>query len=248
MAKTEYHHPTNKLVCLSAPKNQLETYKKWLDFCLTNYPLQELNSLDVRFQKRDHYKNITARGYHLYGGTFQCKYRGTGDIGVCLGKTFTSPEEEVRFIFFHEYGHCLQRDQGRTWSVTYDENETDADNFAHKAIKEFEHMAIGGIEEALAQAESALWRIPPNVHTVSLKGTPPDPFEGVGETYHDAYHRVEAELKSLQQQLAAALSKAEKQKAAARDWMGIARAERNLVEQLRAEITVLQSKNMGDTP
>lgn len=40
-----------------------------------------------------------------------------------------------------------------------------------------------------AEAEAALWRIAPNVHTV---GNNPDPFEGPGETYRDAYLRLRA--------------------------------------------------------
>lgn len=39
------------------------------------------------------------------------------------------------------------------------------------------------------EAQAALWRIPPNVHAVPQA----DPFEGPGETYHDAYKRVKEE-------------------------------------------------------
>src|SRR3990167_4148329 len=49
------------------------------------------------------------------------------------------------------------------------------------------------LQEQLTQAESALWRICPNTYTISCKVNnfvKPDPFEGPGETYHDAYLRV----------------------------------------------------------
>lgn len=52
-------------------------------------------------------------------------------------------------------------------------------------------------EVQVSEAEAALWRIAPNVHTI---GTP-DPFEGRGETYADAYHRVAAELAALRAQM-----------------------------------------------
>jgi len=42
------------------------------------------------------------------------------------------------------------------------------------------------IERHVAELESARWRIVPNTHTVCDN---PDPFEGPGETYYDAYHR-----------------------------------------------------------
>lgn len=63
------------------------------------------------------------------------------------------------------------------------------------------------------EAESHIWRIPPNVHTVSceLNGfAPPDPFEGPGETYKDAYERVKADLNKVYHErnhLVSALSK-----------------------------------------
>ena len=43
------------------------------------------------------------------------------------------------------------------------------------------------------EAESAIWRVPPNTFTVpcEINGfTTPDEYEGVGETYHDACHRT----------------------------------------------------------
>lgn len=53
-------------------------------------------------------------------------------------------------------------------------------------------------EQQAIEAEAALWRIAPNTHTI---GTP-DPFEGPGETYADAYHRVAAECDALREALA----------------------------------------------
>lgn len=50
----------------------------------------------------------------------------------------------------------------------------------------------------LCDAEGALWRVFPNTHTIEVPGDPysqkPDPFEGPGETYADAYKRVNEEL------------------------------------------------------
>ena len=61
------------------------------------------------------------------------------------------------------------------------------------------------LEEMTAQRdnlEAALWRLMPNTHTIPCElnnFANPDPFEGPGETYHDAYHRVLKELHSMQE-------------------------------------------------
>lgn len=135
--RVRYIHPSKKFVYFSAPENMFETCKRWLDFCLTTYPLQDFNGVDVRFQKRDHFRDMGGKKFELYGGIFKSKWIGTADIAVCLGKTFTSPEEEVMSIFFHEYGHCLQRDQGRNYAMTAAEEEADANAFAEDAMKVF---------------------------------------------------------------------------------------------------------------
>lgn len=51
------------------------------------------------------------------------------------------------------------------------------------------------LEIDLTDAEGALWRVVP--HTFSLCGED-DPFEGSGETYHDAYKRVSADNQRLE--------------------------------------------------
>ena len=48
------------------------------------------------------------------------------------------------------------------------------------------------LRRELAEAEAALWRITPNTYT--LAPGIPDPFEGPGETYRDAYMRLRHEL------------------------------------------------------
>lgn len=50
--------------------------------------------------------------------------------------------------------------------------------------------------------EAAIWRLTPNTYTIPCElnnFAEPDPFEGPGETYHDAYHRVLKELHSIQE-------------------------------------------------
>lgn len=69
---------------------------------------------------------------------------------------------------------------------------------ALKAIKDLE-ARLDVAEVQASEAEAALWRIAPNTHTI---GTP-DPFEGLGETYADAYRRVAAELAVLRPQMGA---------------------------------------------
>jgi len=53
-------------------------------------------------------------------------------------------------------------------------------------------------EAALSEAESINWRIAPNMHTIPsdhpLGKREADPFEGPGETWEAAYHRVSALL------------------------------------------------------
>ena len=53
---------------------------------------------------------------------------------------------------------------------------------------------VDKLEHDVLEAESALWRIQPNSYTL---GTEPDPFEGPGETYRDAYERLRAENERL---------------------------------------------------
>lgn len=68
------------------------------------------------------------------------------------------------------------------------------DTVAGLAIKLADARAAEAAEKARADdAEAALWRVFPNVHTVEIEGgSEADPFEGPGETYHDAYHREKA--------------------------------------------------------
>lgn len=54
------------------------------------------------------------------------------------------------------------------------------------------------LELRAIDAEGSLWRIGPDTHTIGGK---PDPFEGPGETYHDAYLRVAVERDALKAQL-----------------------------------------------
>lgn len=58
-------------------------------------------------------------------------------------------------------------------------------NKAAEALREAQDRAdreeLGRID-----AEGALWRVVPNTHAVPQQ----DPFEGPGETYRDAYHRL----------------------------------------------------------
>lgn len=71
----------------------------------------------------------------------------------------------------------------------------------HRAIAEKEREAA---EQRATEAEGALWRLFPNTHTVEIEGgKKADPFEGPGETYHDAYFRVVAERDAALQELAA---------------------------------------------
>ena len=52
---------------------------------------------------------------------------------------------------------------------------------------------IERLQYELCEAESAVWRVPPNTHTVSCELNnfkEPDPFEGPGETYKDAYNHL----------------------------------------------------------
>jgi hypothetical protein len=58
------------------------------------------------------------------------------------------------------------------------------DLFVSKA--EHSCLEIERLKQELYEAESAVWRIFPNVHTI---GEFSDPFEGPGETYKDAYFR-----------------------------------------------------------
>ena len=60
-------------------------------------------------------------------------------------------------------------------------------------------MEVDQIE--LDEAKAALWRIQPNTFVIPCElnnFAKPDPFEGPGETYHDAYNRVLSELRVLQ--------------------------------------------------
>ncbi len=57
-----------------------------------------------------------------------------------------------------------------------------------EARKEIERL-----RQELAEVESCLWRIQPNMHTVPCEindFAEPDPFEGTGEMYKDAYERL----------------------------------------------------------
>lgn len=59
----------------------------------------------------------------------------------------------------------------------------------------------------LAETASALWRIPPNMHTIPCEVNgfaEPDPFEGVGETYADAYMREKSRAEAAEARLAEA--------------------------------------------
>lgn len=57
---------------------------------------------------------------------------------------------------------------------------------------------IESLENELYDAQSALWRVMPNSYTLEIDGGPkPDPFEGPGETYHDAYVRLSDEIELL---------------------------------------------------
>jgi|GEM_PF-5638032 len=51
---------------------------------------------------------------------------------------------------------------------------------------------ITELEHDVAEAESALWRVQPDTHTVGGVGDMHDPFEGPGETYKAAYERLRA--------------------------------------------------------
>lgn len=65
--------------------------------------------------------------------------------------------------------------------------------------------ALAAKDAELAETASALWRIPPNVHTVPCEANgfaEPDPFEGVGETYADAYTREKARAEAAEAALA----------------------------------------------
>jgi hypothetical protein len=62
------------------------------------------------------------------------------------------------------------------------------------------------MEMALTEAESSLWRIQPNIHTISCSlnnHAQPDPFEGPGETWEAAAHRHADRARVLQSALAA---------------------------------------------
>lgn len=66
--------------------------------------------------------------------------------------------------------------------------------------------ALAVRDAELAEAASALWRIPPNVHTIPCEANgfaEPDPFEGVGETYADAYMREKTRADSASALLSA---------------------------------------------
>lgn len=71
-----------------------------------------------------------------------------------------------------------------------------------EAADEIERLRaeIERLSHELVEAESALWRISPRTHTIEVQGGPcsqkPDPFEGPGETYADAYNRVNEELET----------------------------------------------------
>ena len=76
----------------------------------------------------------------------------------------------------------------------------------HKAIAEHNEKAaieaVNAMERERIEAEAGLWRVLPNTHTLSceLNGfAKPDPFEGPGETYSDAYRRVCCERDEAQQ-------------------------------------------------
>lgn len=78
---------------------------------------------------------------------------------------------------------------------------------AKLAVLETKLAALSAEKDAeLAEAASALWRIPPNVHTIPCEANgfaEPDPFEGVGETYADAYMREKARAESASALLSA---------------------------------------------
>ena len=80
------------------------------------------------------------------------------------------------------------------------------------------------LSHELVEAEGALWRIFPNTHTIEYEGSSQkaDPFEGSGETYHDAYLRVSARLAKLEAVAEAArdLSKAFRDDICRRDHHG----------------------------
>lgn len=75
-------------------------------------------------------------------------------------------------------------------------------NSAIAAVEEWERCQV-----QLAEAEAALWRIPPNCFSVVDNPKWPgdeDPFEGPGETYRAAYERVSEELNRVKAAVQAA--------------------------------------------
>ena len=66
---------------------------------------------------------------------------------------------------------------------------------------------VAELERELAEAESALWRVFPNSHSVGKKL--PDPFEGPDETYRAAHERMEKRLAELEGRINAACDAAE---------------------------------------
>jgi hypothetical protein len=64
---------------------------------------------------------------------------------------------------------------------------------------------IERLEAEKTEAEASLWRVFPNTHTVFVDEYPlsknPDPFEGKGETYKQAYERLAGENVRLREAL-----------------------------------------------
>lgn len=65
--------------------------------------------------------------------------------------------------------------------------------------------ALAAKDAELAETVNALWRIPPNMHTIPCEANgfaEPDPFEGVGETYANAYTREKSRAERAEARIA----------------------------------------------
>lgn len=133
MPKLFYNHHTRKYVVLTAPAEQFQLYREWVDHCLATYPLVTARGLHVQFQKRDMFKRI-GKEFNVRGGWFTSKWADEGNISICIGKITPIAEDEVMRTFFHQYGHVLQYDQKRYQNVPGEILEEDADAFADAAI------------------------------------------------------------------------------------------------------------------